>query len=497
MRFPALGLLLLACSPAERPPTTPATSPDGAGPDLPRPRLAVDAAAGDTGLASTCGGPGQACCSGNLCAGGGCCVERTCVKEDTSCRLLEGMCLKGSCGGGGCGGIDQPCCARGSCTAPGSVCAGGVCASCGGYGQECCPAAGCLAPGTACTGAGRCLPCGEPGQTCCAGQCSAGGCCTANRCVAAGASCGAEGRCEAGRCDRCGAEGQACCLGPRRSPCEGAGLACDPATSTCLPTSGAEGQACGAGAPCGGGLICNGEPARGPGLPPLQICRACGGDGQACCPSGTGPPSCAEGGCCASNICVAAGAACASPLGPGGTCLQGRCGCGQNGQDCCLASARPPCDDPDAICAAPGPPPAPGMDPLAMPTPRTCQPCGQPGQPCCPGNRCGSGCCVRSGIADGGSCVAEGAACGPGGASCRGGTCGACGGAGQPCCAGACTAPLHACRLIAGHGERCLPCGSRGEACCTDQLPFALWPTGQVCPGGINLTCRAGFCTER
>ena len=67
------------------------------------------------------------------------------------------------------------------------------------------------------------------------------------------------------------------------------------------------------------------------------------------------------------------------------------------------------------------------------------RPAAQPGQPCCPVNRCTGGCCVRAGITDGGSCVAEGATCSAEGGVCRGGACGACGGAGQPCCAGACT----------------------------------------------------------
>jgi hypothetical protein len=136
------------------------------------------------------------------------------------------------------------------------------------------------------------------------------------------------------------------------------------------------------------------------------------------------------------------------------------------------------------------------MPGAAVTQPRTCQACGEPGQPCCPINRCANnGCCVRRSPGDGGTCVAPGAAC-PGAGACEAGGCGTCGKPGQPCCGGGCTAPNTTCRLVGGHGERCFACGTRGEPCCSDALPAGSIAGQSTTCLGPNLSCRHGFCVE-
>jgi hypothetical protein len=88
--------------------------------------------------------------------------------------------------------------------------------------------------------------------------------------------------------------------------------------------------------------------------------------------------------------------------------------------------------------------------------------CGAPGQSCCPGNRCGTGCCV------GATCVALLESCPEASAVCRTTTCGGvCGGLRELCCgdAGYCVRELTVCQRTDG-GARCEACGNTGEACC-------------------------------
>jgi hypothetical protein len=90
--------------------------------------------------------------------------------------------------------------------------------------------------------------------------------------------------------------------------------------------------------------------------------------------------------------------------------------------------------------------------------------CGAPGQSCCPGNRCGTGCCV------GAICVAPFNGCPGVAAACTTTTCGGvCGGLQEPCCgdAGYCARELTICQRTDA-SSRCQPCGNTGELCCTD-----------------------------
>ena len=111
---------------------------------------------------------------------------------------------------------------------------------------------------------------------------------------------------------------------------------------------------------------------------------------------------------------------------------------------------------------------------------RVCAQCGGAGQPCCPGNDCGGGCCVNGG------CASAGTTCPALGGTCSAGSCGTCGGAGQACCPGGgligggqCTATSVACL-----NGRCAACGGAGEPCC-----------GGVCTEA-GLACRGGSCAQ-
>jgi hypothetical protein len=119
----------------------------------------------------------------------------------------------------------------------------------------------------------------------------------------------------------------------------------------------------------------------------------------------------------------------------------------------------------------------------------SCVPCGQPGQICCALNRCGGGCCSRSGPGDPGLCIAEGQDC-SNGAVCVTGACGTCGRSGQRCCESTCTAAGSTCRVVVGQGESCIACGGRGQPCCFDQ------PDTAPC-GSPDLVCLTDVCVER
>jgi hypothetical protein len=87
------------------------------------------------------------------------------------------------------------------------------------------------------------------------------------------------------------------------------------------------------------------------------------------------------------------------------------------------------------------------------------------GTPCCPGNRCGGGCCHL------GTCLSVGDECPERlELSCFSSSCGGgCGGLLQPCCgdAGYCTAPLTTC-IKTDASVRCESCGNTGEPCCRE-----------------------------
>jgi hypothetical protein len=107
--------------------------------------------------------------------------------------------------------------------------------------------------------------------------------------------------------------------------------------------------------------------------------------------------------------------------------------------------------------------------------------CGAPGQSCCPGNRCGAGCCV------GALCAAPFDPCPGVPASCRTTTCGGlCGGLMEPCCGetGYCARELTVCRRTDA-GARCEPCGNTGDLCCAGSY---CQPPGRRC---VNNRCAA------
>jgi hypothetical protein len=91
------------------------------------------------------------------------------------------------------------------------------------------------------------------------------------------------------------------------------------------------------------------------------------------------------------------------------------------------------------------------------------------GSPCCPGNRCGGGCCYQ------GSCLSVGEPCpnllpNQQGLSCFSSSCGGgCGGLLQTCCGfeSYCTAPLTIC-IKTDASSRCESCGNTGDPCCAD-----------------------------
>jgi hypothetical protein len=104
--------------------------------------------------------------------------------------------------------------------------------------------------------------------------------------------------------------------------------------------------------------------------------------------------------------------------------------------------------------------------PLDGQAPDSEPPCGtMRDSPCCPGNRCGGGCCYL------GTCLAVGDRCPERNElSCFSASCGGdCGGLLQKCCgdAGYCTAALTNC-IRTDAGSRCESCGNTGEPCCRD-----------------------------
>jgi hypothetical protein len=142
--------------------------------------------------------------------------------------------------------------------------------------------------------------------------------------------------------------------------------------------------------------------------------------------------------------------------------------CGKaSGAPCCEGS----CEAPNLACVA-----------------DVCEPCGQPGQPCCANGACaGSACCIEAPSNVRGPiprvCVAVGDSCRgyPVRGACSEGRCALCGGYGQPCCVEL-SGPCHEGRCY--YPERiCEGCGGVGQRCCEDRS--TLCDAGLTC-GGLN-----------
>ncbi|HEX6244293.1 MAG TPA: hypothetical protein VFZ61_25425 [Polyangiales bacterium] len=118
-------------------------------------------------------------------------------------------------------------------------------------------------------------------------------------------------------------------------------------------------------------------------------------------------------------------------------------------------------------------PPTHAVD-AAAPQPSTC---GGPGQACCPGDSCSSGCCVND------ICLANGTSCGMGFGSCTDNACTNCGKAGQGCCPGRTCQSGSAC----GAANTCVACGGADERCCADRVCSA-----GACVGAEPGVCKAG-----
>jgi hypothetical protein len=103
---------------------------------------------GGTGGAgpTDCGGPGQLCCTGNICNSGGCCIpmasdagggnDRICVSAGQTCTgmNISGTCTAGSCtdtAGTACGSLNQVCCGIAPVTDAGGGGGGGFCTASG------------------------------------------------------------------------------------------------------------------------------------------------------------------------------------------------------------------------------------------------------------------------------------------------------------------------------------------------------------------------------
>jgi hypothetical protein len=110
----------------------------------------------------------------------------------------------------------------------------------------------------------------------------------------------------------------------------------------------------------------------------------------------------------------------------------------------------------------------------APPQPSTC---GGPGQACCPGDSCSSGCCVND------ICLANGTSCGAGFGTCMDNACSNCGKAGQGCCPGRTCQAGSAC----GGANTCIACGGADERCCADRLCAA-----GSCVGAEPGVCKTG-----
>lgn len=109
--------------------------------------------------------------------------------------------------------------------------------------------------------------------------------------------------------------------------------------------------------------------------------------------------------------------------------------------------------------------------------------CGGPGQACCAGDRCSSGCCVS------GLCLANGTSCGANAGTCMADACSGCGALGESCCPGRTCGGGAAC----GAGNTCVACGGENQRCCADSQCAAgsCIGAGGTSPGVCRLGCGA------
>jgi len=219
-----------------------------------------------------------------VCGGGDCDDARADVNPDATeiCNSRDDDCN---------GTVDDAPAAA-LCPVVGSTCMDGACRCSGG--RIACPgetrcmelatsAAHCGSCGSACVGecaAGVCdESCGEVGESCC-GPYDAGYC--------------VEGECADGEtCTPCGAGGESCCsdAATGQPTCREGG--CMSSTGECGLCGELNTECCLGTAKCGAGLLCKSNYSG-------EVCRACGGELQACCEGSV----CGSGLLCAGELCV-------------------------------------------------------------------------------------------------------------------------------------------------------------------------------------------------
>lgn len=326
----------------------------------------------------------------------------------------------------------------------------------------------------------------------------------------------------------CGALGKACCRAPTASqnvPAFGPlvscqqGLGCDITTNKCVSTCGSPGQVC-----------CDGPETRAPkwtadgkiyspnnwNMREMCDVGVCDKQTHRCIACGT-----RESGPCCSSDAAQATARCFRDAktgnrlvchdrwagDTGGICLE----CGKSGQPKCLTAGEAPCDDGfverDGICLpcgwVTGPTcdrgepcrdgrsvpnksfseciPAGGPNQPCRPdggcdyqgffcnNSRICQPCGQPGQICCPPGR------LKDVFQRNIACQEPG--------ECRENRCVACGYDNMPVCLSG--SPCHS--LSEPVDGWCRPCGNEGQGCCRSSTIITRCLDGMRCDDGV---CR-------
>lgn len=418
---------------------------------------------------SRCGYLGQLCCyaSGSY----------YCAGEDVYCNSSASPAICQSCGGTG-----EPCCSSPHLQCDyNNVCVGSTC-QCGGANQPCCLSNGkydCSSPELGCNvsaGPPLCQSCGGSDQVCCAGNnCSSGFSCSSGvckcggqlqACCLTGDACSAGLNCSNGFCSApCGTQHAACCQ-PLNN-CS-SGLFCYGGTCEC----GSDGRVCCSGSTCDNNvsLFCNSS----------NLCRSCGGAGQACCPWGTN---------CTADL------ACNNSVSPTPLCEL----CGQTGgQLCCYNGSNYSCTAPSLTCNTSA-------------SPKTCIACGLDEQPCCvtgTGYNCttDTACntsisplpvCQLCGQGDGQLCCYNGTnySCTFPGLTCNNSAspkvCKTCGGANQPCCATAigynCTEAGYGCNTSISPMPLCKPCGEEGQPCCYNSSNVTAF---DVCSASMGFACN-------
>lgn len=168
--------------------------------------------------------------------------------------------------------------------------------------------------------------------------------------------------------------------------------------------------------------------------------------------------------------------------------------CGFSGQACCTEGGTPCddgcCDPSTKLCVSIDEPCSGGTQCLATGTGAAgaCTACGAPGQSCCPGDSCTSGCCDYD--ATPAVCVAAGSMCAALGTDSEvcppeGGSCTFCGDVDSVCCPGStCPSSTSGFTLMCDATNTCQECGGDGDACCP----------GDTC-SETTTVCSAGTCT--